>query len=73
MKTKVQIQRHNGAVLGAALWVPASVFEKSIEPGQEEIDVSFEGNRIVIGKEEATGAMDRAPAAEVHSNVRLPG
>ncbi len=71
---KVKIQRaSDGAVLGAVLWVPASVFEKSIESGQEEIEVSFEGNQIIIEKEEATGAMGRAPAAEVHSDVRVPG
>ena len=52
MRSIVSIQRHNGAVLGVVLWIPASVFERSIEPGQEEITVSFEENRIVLGKEE---------------------
>lgn len=28
---------------------------------------------ILNRQKEATGAMGRAPAAEVHSNVRLPG
>lgn len=46
-KSFASIQRYNGQILGAILWVPASVFEKCIEPGQEEVEISFE----VIGKE----------------------
>lgn len=46
------IQRYNGRVLGAVLWIPVHVFEKFIEPEQGEITVSFVGNCIFIGKEE---------------------
>lgn len=51
-KVFARIHRYKGTVLGALLWVPAPVFEKSMAPGQETVEVSFEGNHIIVGKEE---------------------
>ncbi len=56
--TTLKIHRSsNGAVLGAGpLWIPGNFVESHIRPGQEEIEVTFEGNRILIGKEESPTA-----------------
>lgn len=61
MKSNARIQRHNGKILGAVLWIPASVFEKFIELGQQEVEVSFEENRIILEKEEDIGAPTPTP------------
>lgn len=49
-KVFARIHRYKGEVLGALLWVPAPVFEKSMAPEQETVEVSFEGDVIRIGK-----------------------
>ena len=67
-KTFARIQRYKGQILGVVLWIPAYIFEKSIEPGQEEIAVSFLGNRIFIGKEENPAVHD----ADGRLKVSLP-
>lgn len=63
-KTFARIQRYKGKILGALLWIPASIFEKSIEPGQEEIAVWFEDNCINLGIYDATDV--QTSAAEAH-------
>jgi hypothetical protein len=42
----------SGQVIGATLWLPSSFIEQFIFTGQKEIEVSFEGNKIMIKKED---------------------
>ncbi len=63
IKTLMRIQRLNGQILGALLWIPAYVFEEHLSPTQEEIEVSFIEGRIILGKEDATDAPTSAARA----------
>lgn len=72
----VKIQRSaNGAILGAALWIPGEILEPQAQPRQEEIEVTFEGNIIKIGKATDAGRQPQAKSTlkeALNANYMLP-
>lgn len=69
-KKRVKIHRSpNGAVLGAVLWIPGEIIQPLILPMQDEIEVVFEEDRIIIGKETASYVLQ----AETREHQRTRG
>ncbi|KCZ73481.1 hypothetical protein ANME2D_00549 [Candidatus Methanoperedens nitroreducens] len=38
----------SGQVLGAVLWIPGKILDSCVTPGQNEVSIAFEDNKMII-------------------------